>query len=57
MIDSAFVIPSQVDKLSEDRKFSSDNASCSPVSSIHGGDHVFPLQGRMVEGLEPTPLP
>ena len=28
-------------KLAEDKKFGTDKASCSPVSSVHGGDHVF----------------
>ena len=41
ILDVASTVPSHAAKLAEDRKFATDKVSCTPVSSVHGGDHVL----------------
>ena len=41
ILSKTSTIPGYIAKLSEDKKFKADEKSPEPVSSKHGGDHVF----------------
>ena len=51
ILSKTSTIPGYVAKLAEDKKFKADEKSPEPVSSKHGGDHVFvPFAMHMEDG-------